>query len=396
MAGFIFKTPDGSSYKFAAPPALLVFVTQEIAAWSWLGQYGGTAPTQWLIESIVTPLNNAQSYLGQQPISDEVAEMVRVQVQLYFDSLPPLHPKSPLRVIVDKLAPTTPAEAIYMVATIGQHMGKWSAFTDQIGAQSSYVAGVAKGMAYFEGWKSDEKANAAAASAMESARAAGEALTATGAARDQAEEILNFFKDWEVGNRERLTHLNEAIRQDHELLTTELRESVAETTKNLVEDWKRLTATYDSQLALRAPATYWGKKHKRHTNWVLGLAVGGVAWLVAGGLALYVLAEFVFGMTKVNVVPSWFQVISFSLGALVFVLVLRSALRLMMSHVHLSLDAAERQTMIVSYLSLVRKGSLKEETLEKVLGAIFRPTGDGIVKDDGVPLSMFTELFKTR
>lgn len=394
MAGFLFKTPDGSTYKYADSAALLQFATQEIAAWDWLGRYGGSIPTQWLVDSLVTPLRNAQSFLTQQPTTEEVTEIARVQMKLYFDSLPPLHPKAPLRSIVDRIVPVSPAEAVYMIATIGKNSGKWGDFSDQIGAHSSYVAGVARGIAYLEGWNPSEKARGAADSAVESAREAGEALTAAGSARDEAEGILNSFRQWEVEHRLRLTNLNDQIRQDHEQMTQELRDSAAETTKSLQEDWKRLTATYDSQLALRAPATYWGKKHRKHTNWVLGLAVGGAAWLIAGALLLNVLASSVFGLTQISTVPSWFQVISFSLGVLVFVLVIRSVLRLMMSHVHLSLDAAERQTMIVSYLSLVRKGSLKEETLEKVLGAIFRPTGDGIVKDDGVPLSVLSELFK--
>ncbi|MBL0919891.1 MAG: hypothetical protein IBJ14_14405 [Hydrogenophaga sp.] len=383
MAGFTFKTPDGASYKYATAAALSQFVSQELATWSWLSQHQGLAAAQGLNDSIVRPLLHAQQSLGQQPPTEATTETARSQVQKYFDSKLYLHPKSPLRVVVDKLAKKSPAEAIYMLATIGQQSGKWAQFSDQLNAKSTYVAGITKGVAYLEGWSSDAKANAAAVSAEQSAHAAGEALTATGTSRDKAEEILNFFSQWEAGHRERLSTLNDTIRQEHEQLSSELR-----------EDWKRLTATYDSQLALRAPATYWGKKHRKHTNWVTWLAIGGSLWLIVGAIALYVLAKSVFGLATVDAVPSWFQVLSFSLGVLVFVLVLRSVLKLMMSHVHLSLDAAERQTMIVSYLSLVRKGALKEEALEKVLGAIFRPTGDGIVKDDGVPLSVLAELFK--
>ncbi len=383
MAGFIFETPDGESYTFATPAALAQFVSQEQSAWSWLSQHQGISAAQGLINSIVSPLVRAQQSLGKQPLTDEIAEVARSHMQPYFDSKLPLHPRSPLRIIVNKLAAKEPVEALYMLATIGQKSGLWGSFPDQHRAGSSYVAGITRGVAYVQDWIPDEKANAAAISAEQSARTAGESLTATSTSRDKAEEILNSFTQWEVGHRERLTTLNDTIRQEHEQLSSGLR-----------EDWKRLTATYDSQLALRAPATYWGKKHRKHTNWVAALAIGGSLWLLVGAIALYVLAKSVFGLATVDSVPSWFQVLSFSLGVLVFVLVLRSVLKLMMSHVHLSLDAAERQTMIVSYLSLVRKGALKEETLEKVLGAIFRPTGDGIVKDDGVPLSVLAELFK--
>lgn len=394
MPNFLFNTPDGATYKFAKIDNLATFVNGEADAWEWLNQYRNTSPNQWLIDSILTPLQNAKSYLSQQPASDELVEMATIQLKLYFESTPAVHPKSVLRQIVNKVVQRSVPEAIYMIATIGQSSGKWGHFSDQLGVQSSYIAGIARGLAIVEGWNQNEKSMAASQSAETSASAAGEALTKAISAKDEAEATLRFFMEWETGHRERMTLVSDTARNDHEALTQKLIDSALLTTQNLEDDWKKLAGTYDSQLALRAPATYWGKKHKRHTNWVTALALGGFLWLIIGVFSLHGLAKSVFGLTTIGTVPTWFQVISFSLGALVFVLVLRSLLRLMMSHVHLSLDAAERQTMIVSYLALVRKGSLKEETLEKVLGAIFRPTGDGIVKDEGVPLSVFSELFK--
>jgi hypothetical protein len=65
---------------------------------------------------------------------------------------------------------------------------------------------------------------------------------------------------------------------------------------------------------------------------------------------------------------------------------LRIIVRLFLSQVHLAADAAERMTMVQTYLSLKEGGStFKDDDLRLILGALFRPTSDGIVKDDGLP-----------
>lgn len=394
MTKITFTTPDGASYPFASVEDVRRFVELEMNAWQWLNAYRNTNPGQMLIDSIFTPLGNANSYFAQQSVSDEMFEMGRVQLQQYFDSLPLVHPRSTLRGLIGKLALTTPDEALFMIFTVGQQQGKWGHYADRAIAHTGYLAGIAKGLAFSNGWNSTESATIASQSAESSSRAAGEALSASITSRDEANQILASFKEWEIGHRERLSGLNDSIRESHENLTTELKNSASETKQSLQQDWKNLTSTYDVQLALRAPATYWGIKSKRHTQWVWILGISCAIWLAIGALALPKLASSVFGLTTVGTIPTWFQVISFSLGALIFVLVLRSILRLMMSHVHLALDATERRTMIVSYLSLVRRGSLKDEALEKVLSSIFRPTGDGIIKDEGIPLSVLSELFK--
>ncbi|WP_275888041.1 DUF6161 domain-containing protein [Chromobacterium haemolyticum] len=77
--------------------------------------------------------------------------------------------------------------------------------------------------------------------------------------------------------------------------------------------------------------------------------------------------------------------------------VLRIGVRMLLSHIHLENDAAERVTMAKTYLALLRRGRLPEgDDLKTVLAALFRPTGDGIVKDEGVPPSMMEFLTKLK
>ena len=75
-----------------------------------------------------------------------------------------------------------------------------------------------------------------------------------------------------------------------------------------------------------------------------------------------------------------------SLGFLCNGLFIRLLVRIFLSHLHLENDAAERVTMVKTYLALLRDGSLpKDNSINTVLAALFRPTGDGIVKDEGLP-----------
>lgn len=67
----------------------------------------------------------------------------------------------------------------------------------------------------------------------------------------------------------------------------------------------------------------------------------------------------------------------------------RILVRILLSHLHLGTDANERVTMIQTYLALLREGnSLQENEKQLILAALFRPSTDGIVKDDGAPPSI--------
>lgn len=57
-----------------------------------------------------------------------------------------------------------------------------------------------------------------------------------------------------------------------------------------------------------------------------------------------------------------------------------------LSERHLSLDAKERQAFVQAYLGLLAEGDASEEAKEQralVYAALFRPSTDGIIKEDG-------------
>jgi hypothetical protein len=59
--------------------------------------------------------------------------------------------------------------------------------------------------------------------------------------------------------------------------------------------------------------------------------------------------------------------------------------RLFLSEHHLAINAEERATMALTYLALTADEKADEKERALVLASLFRPTADGIVKDDAAP-----------
>jgi hypothetical protein len=66
--------------------------------------------------------------------------------------------------------------------------------------------------------------------------------------------------------------------------------------------------------------------------------------------------------------------------------VVRIVMRLYMSQHHLTIDAEERAAMLKTFLALSEEKKVGDTELGLILSAIFRPTPDGIIKDEGVPM----------
>ena len=64
---------------------------------------------------------------------------------------------------------------------------------------------------------------------------------------------------------------------------------------------------------------------------------------------------------------------------------IRLIVKLFLSSLHKSNDAAERVVMTETYLSLIESDKLQNEDRQIILHALFRHSADGIVKDEGVP-----------
>lgn len=150
--------------------------------------------------------------------------------------------------------------------------------------------------------------------------------------------------------------------------------------------------TFSQFMQLRAPVDYWTGKGSEHQtektkayenlrNYFIGLiivlliAFVGAGFLVASihnaanePVALYVLISA--GLAILSTIGFWIG---------------RLLTKLYLSQNHLKTDAEERATMIKTYLALTEKGAASDADKQIILGSIFRPTADGIVKDEGPP-----------
>lgn len=162
------------------------------------------------------------------------------------------------------------------------------------------------------------------------------------------------------------------------------------------EDLAKIKATYDQKLALHAPVLYWRAKSLHHGRAAKKLGTGAliaatlsVAMMIAVALALLVLPIFENPSWKPEL-GNFFAVVLIG-SALMWLM--REVVRVWLSHVHLRNDAQFRITLMRTYLSLLRseKGIGKEEHAALV-AALYRPTPDGVVKEDGIPASSLEAL----
>ena len=122
-------------------------------------------------------------------------------------------------------------------------------------------------------------------------------------------------------------------------------------------------------------------------SWITGLmSFGGIA---SAAVLLGWLIRDLLRTTTMNTAPETWRVAVLFLIGVFAVWGVRLFVRMFLSHLHLSTDAAERVVMVRTYLSLLEGDRLtSKEDRQLILQALFRPASDGIVKDEGLPLSM--------
>jgi len=163
-----------------------------------------------------------------------------------------------------------------------------------------------------------------------------------------------------------------------------------------VAAFKQTEDTYKTFMKLKAPAEYWEQKAKGHDIRTLIFGCVSALWAVVAGGLLFLFVQSIFekamGLTTLEtgsgvIVPinSGVLLILGAQGLIASTIVFwiaRVLVRLFLSELHLAMDARERTTMVQCYLALSEEGEVEESSLHIVLQSLFRPTQDGIVKDD--------------
>ena len=190
----------------------------------------------------------------------------------------------------------------------------------------------------------------------------------------------------------------------------EARQGLARLT-NHGEEWvAKLEATHQAyleQMKLKAPVEYWREKASNHRtsarelrNWVAGffaLMIGGYVIAFAGLHQQFAAFLLQFqGSTGALLVVS----AVFALLASLPLWIGRLLVKFYLSEHHLATDAKERETMTQTYLALTAEGAVDEKDRALILGALFRSTPDGVVRDnaqpDTSPAAMLSKLLDSR
>ncbi|TFZ55565.1 hypothetical protein E4V01_21825 [Methylorubrum sp. Q1] len=158
-----------------------------------------------------------------------------------------------------------------------------------------------------------------------------------------------------------------------------------------VIEFGEIKITYQEFMKLKAPVDYWTEKASQHRqsskNYrkiLIDYGVWVAPLLLLLLMAIAVISYFAADPAK----PLITQLVFAAVGILVTTVAFWAAriiVRLYMSEHHLAIDAEERATMAMTYLALIERGAADEKDRALILAPLFRPTSDGIVKDDAAP-----------
>lgn len=154
------------------------------------------------------------------------------------------------------------------------------------------------------------------------------------------------------------------------------------------EEMEHLRRKFREEIALRAPATYWENKRKKHLVWSWITGILTFVAIFAGASFFAVEVQSLMRTSAAGQTAEVWRLAALGLIGGFVVWAIRLLARMFLSHLHLLTDAGERIVMVQTYLALLEGDRLaSKEDRQLILQALFRPAADGIVKDEGVPVS---------
>lgn len=168
-------------------------------------------------------------------------------------------------------------------------------------------------------------------------------------------------------------------------------ETLSTTRVNAESEHRELLNAFREQLKLKAPVQYWSDKARQHRDTAdkykrIAIVGGPLSALLLLAI-LSVLATITLKVETKDTSAAALLLFA-TMGVVATTAILwaaRIVVRLFLSEHHLSIDAEERATMASTYLALTAEGAIEPTERQLVLASLFRPTADGIVKDDAVP-----------
>jgi hypothetical protein len=163
------------------------------------------------------------------------------------------------------------------------------------------------------------------------------------------------------------------------------------------DEWNELKRIYDEKLALLAPTEYWRTRATSHRTKAIWYAVA-FALTLSVGLALFswLAIDHLIKPTGTSVVLVLLPVL---VPAFAGVWVLRILGRLLSENLAIAQDASERETMVKTFLSLMRdettgKSVVTDEDRRIILNALFRQSA--VTATDDTPPIHWLQAFKLK
>ncbi len=154
----------------------------------------------------------------------------------------------------------------------------------------------------------------------------------------------------------------------------------------------KIQATFKKDLSLRSAVDYLTTRSRTHRRLALGFGIAaGVAAVAVIGLAVWIGKQVFAGVGE----PPRYEIAVAALIATLAFWFLRILVRVFLSNLHLSTDMRTRATFVHTYLALIAEGgAIKDEDRAMIIGLVFRPTSDGLVRDDATPPGLWDLLTK--
>ena len=218
----------------------------------------------------------------------------------------------------------------------------------------------------------------------------------------KAEQKLDEFED----KLEKILDEIEKNKSNHQsIIKTE-----TEKIQRIVDYADSAKKAFDEEHKLHEAKEYWFKKAKRHATsatrsfYIFLLPVILLIYLVfyitqrklPVGILLDSNQTITTATSLISNSSSLLHYLPYLLIFSLLIWVSRIFLKVMFSNLHLKEEALEKETQILTYLALIKEGAgLEKEDRKLILEAIFRPSTNGLIKDESnVTLLDIANIFK--
>jgi hypothetical protein len=372
------------------------WVQQELSFWSWASTVN--AGHKSLLEAALKPLRQAATVAnvcinGDASNNSDSALRERVNkvqsfVQQAFESHKLPHSKGVLGKRIEAMRVEDPRSAIaYLYVMLAPSQGNSHEFDSKdISSWRGFMQAIADRFALIS--PNDVEVQAQR-EALQEIYARAETLFG-----EKKAVVEQLHRDY-VKTAGDISDTNTKQREDFDALVTASKEVLDKALEAHEREMGTLRRTFRESMTLRGPVEYWNSRaavHEGKSKELMKVVFGAMAMLA---LVLGCIATWVF-FTLTDGKPDAWKVSVLVFVGVLGVWALRLVVRMFLSHMHLATDAAERVTMVMTYLALLEGEKMpSDEDRKLVLQPLFRPATDGIVKDEGLPhplLEMFTRM----